>query len=199
MDGNATPAALGIARDRGMAGCLSGNVTPAGLGRARNRGVVGGVDDNATPAGLGTARNRGGGVVNGNAAQAGLGTARNTGVAGGVNDSATQEGMALARDRGVADGFDATGGVFGRSNLDVRTGSKSDVHVGSKYLASPEERPSSRTWSVVGGLLAPGVSWYMARGSSWVALRVPEGCGEPVSGWFIDGRGKNRASCVLYS
>ena len=53
-----------------------------------------------------------------------------------------------------------------------------------------------------GGLLALGVSWSMARGSSWVALPVSEGRGEPVPGWFIGGRRKKtRAinSCVLYS
>ena len=48
----------------------------------------------------------------------------------------------MARDRGVAGGFDAAEGVYGRSQLGVDTGSKPDLHVGSTYLASPEERPS---------------------------------------------------------
>ena len=152
MDGNATPAVLGSARGRGMAGGLSGNARPTGLGRARNRGVACGVNGDATPAGLHTARNRGGGGVDGNATAAGLGATRNRGVAGGVNVNATPAGLGMAqnrgvaggvngnatqaelgmaRDRGVAGGFDATEGVYGRSKLGVRTGSKSDVHVGS--------------------------------------------------------------------
>ena len=57
----------------------------------------------------------------------------------------------MTRDRGVAGGFDATEDACCRSKLGVHAGSKSDVHVGSKCLASPEERPSSRTWSVGGG------------------------------------------------
>ena len=166
---------------------------------ARNIGG-GGVNGNATPAGLGTAWNRGvAGGVNGNATPAGLDMARNRGVAGGVNGNATQAGLGMARDRGVAGGFEASEGVYGRSKLGMHIGQKTDVHVGSKYLASPEERPSSRTWSVGGGLLAPGVSWSMARGSSWVAPLVSEGRGEPVPGWFIGGRGGGGRELAAYS
>ena len=105
MYGNATPAVLGSAGNRGMAGGLSGNATREGLGRARNKGVAGGVNGDATPAGLGTARSRGVGGVNGNATPAGLGTARKRGVAGGMNVSSTPAGLGMARNRGVAGGF----------------------------------------------------------------------------------------------
>ena len=54
MDGNATPAVLGSAGGRGMAGGMSGNATPAGLGRGRNRSVAGGVNGDVTPAGRDT-------------------------------------------------------------------------------------------------------------------------------------------------
>ena len=150
MYGNATPAVLSSAKDRGMAGGLSGKATPAGLGRARNRAVDGGVNGDATPAGLGTARNRDGGGVNVNSTPAGLGTsrgvagvmnvnatpagpgmARNRGMAGGVSGNDTQAGLGMARDRDVAGGFHATEGVYGRSKLSVHIGSKSDVHLES--------------------------------------------------------------------
>ena len=200
MSGNATPAELGRAQNRGVTGGVNGYDTPTGLGTVRNR-CGGGVNGNDTPAGLGTARDRGvAGGVNVNATPAGLGMARNNRcVAGGVSGNATQAGLGVAGDTGVAGGFDATEGVYGRSKLGVHTGFKSDVRVGSKYLASPEERPSSRTWSVGGGLLVPGVSWSMAWGSPWVALLVSGGRGEPVPGGFIGSVGKKaRASCVLY-
>ena len=111
-------------------------------------------------------------------------------MAGVVSGNTTYAWLGKARDTCVAGGFDATEGVCGRSKLDVHTGFKSDVHVGSKYLASPDERLFSRTWSVSGGSLVPGVSWFMAWGSSWVALLVSDRCGEPVPGGFV-GEGEN--------
>ena len=47
----ASPAVLGSAGGRGMAGGMSNNATPQRLGRARNRGVADGVNGHVHPQG----------------------------------------------------------------------------------------------------------------------------------------------------
>ena len=75
---------------------------------------------------------------------------------------------------------------------------------GKKVQSAPAnggiDRGESYHFRRVASLLAPAVSWSMARGSSWVAVLVSEERGEPVPGWFIGRRGgKAKASCVLCS
>ena len=98
--------------------------------------------------------------MDGDATSAVLSRAGDRGMAGGMNSNATPARLGRSLVRGVPGSFDATEkAVFGVAlAADVHVCSKRGVHVCSNILVSPEERLSSRTWSVRGSSLAPAGS-----------------------------------------
>ena len=109
-----------------------------------------------------------------------------------MNVNATPAGLGIARDRGVAGRIETAEGVYGRSKLSAHTGLNQTCMLGETIQLCRKSGPPHLRggW---GGLLAPGMSCSMARGSSWVTLLVSEGRREPEPGWFIVGRKNNES------